>query len=518
MTGFKWTHLDVSNQWLGLFTSSNQGDPDQSTVSTRIVPPPGVRYMSEEHIPKSPELVRPAHIEEVTEDKDREEPLSLSTTTGGTRQPYHRPLPPNWWNQVNTQWARNDEIRDTGQTKIPDQGVVFDNHLPWDVWANPLPLEAGGVKWEIESKPPTPPPKDLPYGITIQFPRSRTIYPTRRMNRLDPLIISPPVDSQPAPIASRRSASTSTRCSNLSHVLTARTKSPSPIRGPSTIPGPGPSATVIKGQRGFMMPLASTIHMITPGVVETDESHRDAMIDWLMGNVRERLGQPYQFPDRFKQSTKPNSSNEKKYSGTSKFSDLETWLVTVTNHFALSRLGGLNVKIDRLRVDFLQSWLEGEALNWYNRHVVESNRSIPYWTFWDVVKGLYNWFIHASSMQDTREGFRKVTYSVATGIQTFYDSLLDHAQNMAILPDDYTILEQFLAGLSSWIATKMFEDFGLSPESNSLDDFIAMAKTIKQWGKTKTYYGAMKKNVQSNASKPSNRASPKTNPTPHQYM
>lgn len=42
------------------------------------------------------------------------------------------------------------------------------------------------------------------------------------------------------------------------------------------------------------------------------------------------------------------------------------------------------------------------------------------------------------------------------------------------------------------MATKMF---GLSPESNSLDDFVAMAKTIEQRGKTKTYYKAMKQNV-----------------------
>jgi len=130
--------------------------------------------------------------------------------------------------------------------------------------------------------------------------------------------------------------------------------------------------------------------MITPGVAETDESHRDVMIEQLMGNVHERLGQPYEFPDGFKQSTKPDSGNEKKYSRTPKFSDLETWLVMVTNCFALSRLGGPDAKIDRLRVDFLQMWLEGEALNWYNRHIVGSNRSIPYWMFCDVIKGLYD--------------------------------------------------------------------------------------------------------------------------------
>ena len=85
------------------------------------------------------------------------------------------------------------------------------------------------------------------------------------------------------------------------------------------------------------MPLASTVHMVTPGVAETDEYHCKAMIKQLMGNVRERLGQPYVFPNGFKQSIKPDSQGEKKYSGTPKFKDLETWLVMVTNHFALSR-------------------------------------------------------------------------------------------------------------------------------------------------------------------------------------
>jgi len=112
-------------------------------------------------------------------------------------------------------------------------------------------------------------------------------------------------------------------------------------------------------------------------------------------------------------------------------------------------------------------------------------------------------------MQDAREGFRQVSYSAATGIQTFYDSLLDHAQNMSVLPDNYTILEQFLAGLPSWMA-KMFEDFGLSPESNTLDDFVTTATAIEQHGKTKTYYEAMKHNMRSNPS--TTRATPKPAP------
>ena len=56
----------------------------------------------------------------------------------------------------------------------------------------------------------------------------------------------------------------------------------------------------------------------------------------------------------------------------------------------------------------------------------------------------------------------------------------------------------------------MFEDFGLSPESNTLDDFVATAKAIEQCGKTKTYYEAMKCNMQSNTS--TTRATPKPAP------
>ena len=79
------------------------------------------------------------------------------------------------------------------------------------------------------------------------------------------------------------------------------------------------------------------------------------MIERLMGNVQEKLGQPYEFPDGFKKSIKPESGSARKYSGTPKFKYLENWLVTVTNRFALSRLGGPDTAVDKLRIDFLQS-------------------------------------------------------------------------------------------------------------------------------------------------------------------
>ena len=87
--------------------------------------------------PDPDELNETNRPEEAEETRSKGEP-PVSTTTGGTKWTYHRPPPPDWWHRVNMQRARNDEIRATGESKIPDQGVVFDQHLPWDIWANPL--------------------------------------------------------------------------------------------------------------------------------------------------------------------------------------------------------------------------------------------------------------------------------------------------------------------------------------------------------------------------------------------
>jgi len=116
-------------------------------------------------------------------------------------------------------------------------------------------------------------------------------------------------------------------------------------------------------------------------------------------------------------------------------------------------------------------------------------------------------------MQDAREGFKKATYSPTAGVQSFYDSLLDHAQNMAIYPDDYSILEQFLTGIPQDMATKMFKNFGLSPEIHSLDDLVAMAKAIEQRSQTNIHYEVMRRSIRGNATTYTKKAMPKA-PSP----
>lgn len=204
--------------------------------------------------------------------------------------------------------------------------------------------------------------------------------------------------------------------------------------------------------------------------------------------LEEHLWRPIDYPDGFKPNLKLDSNSVKRYDGSAKFLDLENWVSAVAFRYALQRLGGDDSEVDRARIMLLTEHLSGDAYEWYTRHIMNVNRKVQNWTFEKVTHALYERFVHPSSMQDAREGFRNTRYTTEGGIQGYYDALLDHAHNMAIYPDDYTILQTFLMGIPSSIITELLGTIGLSPETNSLEDFVAHAKEIEQRTKNKSYY------------------------------
>ena len=107
--------------------------------------------------------------------------------------------------------------------------------------------------------------------------------------------------------------------------------------------------------------------------------------------------------------------------------------------------------------------------------------------FEGLVIGLYDQFVHPSTMQDVRQEFMCAKYTPEMGVQGFYDTLMDYTQNMVIYPDDYQIMDKFMHGIPSDIRDKVI-DCGLSPEVNSIDDLMACAKAVEISQKTAEYY------------------------------
>jgi len=243
----------------------------------------------------------------------------------------------------------------------------------------------------------------------------------------------------------------------------------------------GPGAT---SGRGYSMPRILGPRHGAPGVSEALDRHKSSMEQRLIQLIHEALGVRIVFPDGFKFNQKLDSID--KYSGSAKFADLENWLSKLVYKLAVRQIGGND--LDRLRLLITGEHLEGEAQDWYIRHVLSVNRSKFDWTFEGVILALYNRFVHPSTMQDAREGFRKAKYSSSLGVQTFYDILMDFAQNMAVYPDEYSIIEVFLDGIPKDMRTELIRIKGLSPEVNSLEDFVAFAKEYETRTKTNDYY------------------------------
>jgi hypothetical protein len=178
-----------------------------------------------------------------------------------------------------------------------------------------------------------------------------------------------------------------------------------------------------------------------------------------------------------------------KYSSGIKFSDLENWLSNIVIMFKAKQYGGEDC--DREHVLHVLSFLDREDKMWYHQHIQSMHWMQAHWTFKEVIIGLYNHFVHPSTMQDECSTFFATQwYAEDKGIQGFYDTLIDHAQNMVVYPNDYQIIETFLRGIPSYICEVMLKE-GLSPKINMIDDFISESKQHKTAKKTLEYYNRM---------------------------
>ncbi|KAG6894513.1 hypothetical protein C0995_014132, partial [Termitomyces sp. Mi166 len=110
------------------------------------------------------------------------------------------------------------------------------------------------------------------------------------------------------------------------------------------------------------------------------------------------------------------------------------------------------------------------------------------WTFKEVLIGLYNCFVNAATMQEAQEAFRTAVYDAQMGIQTFYEELIGHAQNMAMYLDEFTIRETFLDGIPAEMCRTLIHDNNLSPKVNIVTEFLAYAIRYEQSAHTATHY------------------------------
>ncbi|KAG6893871.1 hypothetical protein C0992_008325 [Termitomyces sp. T32_za158] len=91
-------------------------------------------------------------------------------------------------------------------------------------------------------------------------------------------------------------------------------------------------------------------------------------------------------------------------------------------------------------------------------------------------------------MQEAREAFRTAVYKARMGVQTFYDDLVGHAQNMAVYPDEFTIRKTFQDGIPAEMCRTLICNNNLSPEVNTVTEFLVYAICYEQSARTAIHY------------------------------
>ncbi|KAF5377165.1 hypothetical protein D9615_006318 [Tricholomella constricta] len=333
------------------------------------------------------------------------------------------PLAKEWDTRVVYQRLRNADLSKSKFTKYDDQGVVFEGHMPVDEMARQWASQTQGSEIGMRT------------GAVGGNPTTAMANGRQDMR----VRISEPSASAP---------------------LRAQT-------------------------RGYSMPAPiRRSQSIADGIHAAGEQHKTKMHERLHQLMHERLSVRLSLPDGMK-SRRADAKSVGTYSGSAKFGDLEEWLSSLVVMLAVSQFGG--AERDQERVLITSEFLDGEARKWYNRHVIHVNRDKQYWTFEDVILGLYDRFVLPSTMQDARNDFNAVTYSASKGIQGLYDDLVDHAMNMAARTDDWTFLEKFLKTLPREMRKALFDD-GLSPEINTAQEFLAVGLAHQATQKTADYF------------------------------
>ena len=105
----------------------------------------------------------------------------------------------------------------------------------------------------------------------------------------------------------------------------------------------------------------------------------------------------------------------------------------------------------------------------------------------DLQAGLYDRFIHESSIQDATQKFYSVKYTTDGGVYGYYHELQRYSSRMIHEPDSYTFNTQLMMGLPSSILRSVI-DKGVTAETSALEDILYMAKSVEKGNKVLRRY------------------------------
>lgn len=135
------------------------------------------------------------------------------------------------------------------------------------------------------------------------------------------------------------------------------------------------------------------------------ENLRIEIINRLLQLVRERLSKTL-IQIEGARLQRFDIKSLRSYNRSHKFSELEEWLTEIVAHMEVTQMGGSS--LDHTQVLTIGELLEGQAKQWFNRHVLSVRQEKIHWSFEDVISQLYDRFVHPTMMRDGLEQFKAI--------------------------------------------------------------------------------------------------------------
>jgi hypothetical protein len=150
------------------------------------------------------------------------------------------------------------------------------------------------------------------------------------------------------------------------------------------------------------------------------------------------------------------------------------------NHYA-------GPECERDHITLTAMYLDEKAKTWFNDNVEGINRWRWVWTFKDIITGLYDRFIHQSSIQDVTQKFYAVKYTTDGGVYGFYHELEHYVSRMIHVPNSYAFNTQLMMGLLSSMI-QLVIDKGVTAKTLSLNEILHMEKCVEEGNKVMRRY------------------------------
>jgi hypothetical protein len=110
-----------------------------------------------------------------------------------------------------------------------------------------------------------------------------------------------------------------------------------------------------------------------------------------------------------------------KYGGQDDLEKFDDWVSQLLKYFHTFKITGPAQEEDQ--VLYTRLFLEGLASEWYGQEILSPDRKVYFWSFEDLICGLFKRFVHEASVQNATHQYDQTKYDMCYSPYSFASCL-----------------------------------------------------------------------------------------------